>query len=945
MFVRRGIVVCYTFALLTATGIKGQEPSSQLYGSIAVQPFYNISQHSSDDWFGTGIAVTIAARLEASGITTITLSSPTDSENTSSSDSVARTLGAQWTINGSYQRLGERLRITARLLEISSRAVQRTITLDGLTKDLFSLQDRLATELTAGLGDSTLRSPEPEQPPDQSVQGSAGTQSLPADPTSPATARPEPSQQSNGATQIGILAGRPSIRPTRISTPPLIDGSLDDSVWQQAARITEFVQQTPTDGAAATEQTEIFVTYDNNNLYFGVRAHYSDIELIRANRTDRDQTFSDDTVAFYFDPFVDQQRAYVFSVNGYGVQADSLLESSAQQSMATGNSSSATRPGSGGSSPGSGRGGMGAAIAASMGGPPIGDTSWDALFSTSGTLVEDGWTAELMIPFKSLRYPRRDPDEPHRWGFQVTRTIPSKNEAVVWAPVSRGIAGFMTQMGILEGLTDLSSSRNVEILPTFTSIQFGSLDKATGAFPTETQPEGAVNLKYGITPNLTADFTYNPDFSQIQSDIPQIEANQRFPLFFPELRPFFLEGQEIFTVPGQVNLLHTRTIVDPRYGAKLTGKVGNTTLGALVANDEAPGKVNDLTDPAFGKTSQIFVGRARYDLYAESSVGLIATDRQFLNGYSRVIGADARFRLGRTSALTFLYAGSEHRDKEGVERSGPTAHVAYNRQGRNLSYGASVDTVDPNFWTDTGFVHRVDTRSIRTNASYRWWPGNKVISWGPLASYGRIYDFSGVLQDEQTSIGMMSTLSNNIITIANLNRDMERYEGVEFTKTQAFLGGAVSASRRLSAGGFLILGDQVRYSDTPFLGTAVSSTAFLGLRPMARLNTDLTLTTSRLHDPRVDELVFDVKILRTFTTYQFTNRFLLRNIMQYNTLNKTLGANLLFTYRVNAGTVFFIGYDDHYEQGNLLDAVRYPTSALQRTNRAFFTKLSYLFRF
>ena len=114
---------------------------------------------------------------------------------------------------------------------------------------------------------------------------------------------------------------------------------------------------------------------------------------------------------------------------------------------------------------------------------------------------------------------------------------------------------------------------------------------------------------------------------------------------------------------------------------------------------------------------------------------------------------------------------------------------------------------------------------------------------------------------------------------------------------------------------------------------------------MARLNADLTLTTSRLHDPRVDELVFDVKILRTFTTYQFTNRFLLRNIMQYNTLNKTLGANLLFTYRVNAGTVFFIGYDDHYEQGNLLDAVRYPTSALQRTNRAFFTKLSYLFRF
>ena len=152
------------------------------------------------------------------------------------------------------------------------------------------------------------------------------------------------------------------------------------------------------------------------------------------------------------------------------------------------------------------------------------------------------------------------------------------------------MAGFLTQMGLLDGLTNLSTSRNLEILPTLTAIRYGSLDASTGSFEEATQPEGALNVKYGVTPNLTADFTYNPDFSQIESDTPQIEVNQRYPLFFPELRPFFLEGQEVFTLPGQINLLHTRTIVDPRYGAKLTGKVGNTTLGILVANDEAPGK-------------------------------------------------------------------------------------------------------------------------------------------------------------------------------------------------------------------------------------------------------------------------------------------------------------------------------------------------------------------
>ena len=371
---------------------------------------------------------------------------------------------------------------------------------------------------------------------------------------------------------------------TRTSRPPRVDGRLDDAVWQEATRITAFVQQQPRDGAPATEETEVFVAYDANNLYFGVYAHYSDPVLIRANLSDRDRTFNDDTISFYFDPFLDQQRAYVFSVNGYGMQGDSLLDS-------RGGSSGG---GGGGGGRGAGRGvgsivgGFGAALARATGGLPRGDVTWDALYESGGMLVEDGWTAELAIPFKSLRYPTRRAGEAHRWGFQIVRTIPSKDETDVWAPVSRDVAGFLTQMGLLDNLTNLSTSRNLEILPTFTAIQFGALDAGTGRFDEETQPEGALNVKYGVTPNLTADFTYNPDFSQIESDSPQIEINQRFPLFFPELRPFFLEGQEIFRVPGQTTLVHTRTMVDPRYGAKLTGKIGNTTVGVLVANDEAP---------------------------------------------------------------------------------------------------------------------------------------------------------------------------------------------------------------------------------------------------------------------------------------------------------------------------------------------------------------------
>ena len=211
----------------------------------------------------------------------------------------------------------------------------------------------------------------------------------------------------------------------------------------------------------------------------------------------------------------------------------------------------------------------------------------------------------------------------------------------MWAPISRDVAGFLPQMGLLGGLADLSTSRNLELLPTFTAIQFGALNPETGGFDEETQPEGALNVKYGVTSNLTADFTYNPDFSQIESAIPQIEVTQRFPLFFPELRPFFLEGQEIFAVRGPATLVHTRTIVDPRYGAKLTGKVGDTTVGVVFANDEAPGLRDDPLDPALGQSAQVFIGRARYDLYAESYIGATVTNRAFMDGYSRVGAMDA----------------------------------------------------------------------------------------------------------------------------------------------------------------------------------------------------------------------------------------------------------------------------------------------------------------
>ena len=519
-----------------------------------------------------------------------------------------------------------------------------------------------------------------------------------------------------------------------------------------------------------------------------------------------------------------------------------------------------------------------------------GDRSWDALYETGGTVVDDGWTAEMAIPFKSLRYPS---NQTHRWGFQIARRIRGKDETVVWSPMSRDVSGLLPQMGVLDGLSGLSTSRNLEILPTATAIRVDSLDRSSGGLTDEAQPEGGVNLKYGVTSNLTLDVTYNPDFSQIESDRPQIEVNQRFPLFYPEMRPFFLEGQEIFNMPGPVNFVHTRTIVDPRYGGKLTGKVGNTTMGVLVANDEAPGNLGDAfrdNDFRYGKTADVVIGRVRYDLYAESHIGAIVTDREFLGGYSRLGGLDGNFRLNDATSIGFRAITSQNRDcgswggqgcQEAFDDTGGNMFdVGLRSNGRNLTYFVAGYTIDPEFDTAVGFVRRRDIKAGTGNVGYRWWPESWLINWGPTFNYTRNWSFENVLEDEMANAGVNFSFAKNIRVNAGYSRDMERFGGINFDKEYYSLGGNVSTIRELSIGGFFSYGDQVRYDlsnpANSFLGTGGRGGVFMSLRPFSRLQSQVNISTSNLIDPFSDTEIFDVKIYRALTTFQFTDRLLLR---------------------------------------------------------------------
>ena len=504
-------------------------------------------------------------------------------------------------------------------------------------------------------------------------------------------------------------------------------------------------------------------------------------------------------------------------------------------------------------------------------------------------------------------------------------------------------------------------SRQISIILLVAPGAFGSLD-THGAFVTDkAQPEGGVNVKYGITSNLTADFTLNPDFSQIESDRPQIEVNQRFALFYPELRPFFLEGAEIFSVFGPINFVHTRTIRDPDWGAKVTGKVGRTSVGFLAANDAAAGSVAGLAGPDGSAAANVVIGRARYDLYAESHIGAMVTNRDFLGGYSRMALADGNFRLGRTQAVAFSAVQTDNRDLDGLDSRGTLFDVNYRLQGRHWNIFNGTYLLSPDFQTDVGFVQRTDQQRNVTTVGYRFWPESWVINWGPSVTYGRNWNFDNVLEDEQLQGSLNTTFANNISGSVSVSRDMERYLGVNFDKIGYRAFGRISSSRKYSVGAFYRYGDEVRYQENPFLGRGGSGGMFVTLRPTTRFQSQLNLNTSRLIDPRVDPsvadpLVFDVTILRALSTYQFTDRLALRNIAEFNTLQRTMGLNMLVSYRVNAGTVFYIGYDDRYRQadrilgedfdGDGISDYLFPSiTTMQRTNRAFFTKFQYLFRY
>ena len=453
----------------------------------------------------------------------------------------------------------------------------------------------------------------------------------------------------------------------RLDTPIVVDAVLNEDAWQQAARLTDFSQYSPVDGRPAENATEVFVFYTSTTIYFGIKARAVP-GAVHATLANRDKIDADDSIQIFLNPFNDGRQALVFAVNPLGIQADGTLVE------------------------GSGNRG-GALFSALESGREVTDLTPDYVFQSKGRLTDEGYEIEVAIPFKTLRFPQA---RVQTWALNIVRRVQSSGLEDSWTPAQRAKSSFLSQSGSLDGLNDLKRGLVLDLNPVVTANADGAASGTRWAYQ-GSRPEVGGNIRWGVTPNLTMNGTVNPDFSQVEADAGQVSFDPRVTLFFPEKRPFFLDGAELFNTPN--NLIYTRRIAAPDAAVKLTGKASNTDIAVLSA-------VDDMTTSGSGADRSVFnIVRLQHSLRGPSKVGLAYTDRIDGRDSNRVFAGDARLLFGSIYNLQ-LQAGVSRTERGGAAKTAPIWQAIFNRDGKHFGYRYDVTGVHEDFEAGSGFISR-----------------------------------------------------------------------------------------------------------------------------------------------------------------------------------------------------------------------------------------------
>lgn len=749
---------------------------------------------------------------------------------------------------------------------------------------------------------------------------------------------------------VPFLHAAPSIQIPRIDTPPTLADfeamKPDARVSQSMLKVTGFIAREPADGAEPTQNTDVYLGYDNHNLYAVFICWDKEPDKIRARMTRREDIFSDDSAEIMIDTFNDARRGYAFAANPLGIQWDALWT----------------------------EGSIGNGRPADFSGF---DDSFDTVWNSEGRLTGQGYILLMSIPFKSLRFPNTDKQE---WRIILNRSIPRTNENLFWPRITNRIQGRFNQAATATGL-DLSRSRNIQLIPYGLLRGFRDIDQRDPANPffesRTLQPEAGLDAKFILHDSFVLDATINPDFSQVESDQPQITVNQRFEVFFPEKRPFFLENSNYFTSP--INLVFTRRIGHPEFGLRLTGKTGPWAVGVLASDDRAPGEALSPTDPHAGDRATFTIARVSRDILNQSTIGATYTDREFGGGYNRVGGIDANLKLNSNWRLQGQAVTSSTVDAvAGTSSAGPGYKVDLERSGRQFNLQSLYVDYSPGFVTETGFVNRVDIREQVINASYFFRPEGKfLISYGPTLQQFNIWDHRGTALDYFAFPGFRVDMARSTyINVHPFAYDDVRLRPLDYSTLsrvtaypQPFWGieGGTSWLKQIDFTAFFVSGKGVNYDpaagQAPTIGHEDQANLTLTFHAYGRLRIDNAYLLEHIRERDAHLTAVTNHIVRSKWNYQFTRDLSARVILQYNAVlsnptisslspTKNFNADFLITYLIHPGTAIYVGYNSDLENLNRNLAVDPVTGFILTTprgyindGRQFFVKASYLFRF
>jgi hypothetical protein len=710
----------------------------------------------------------------------------------------------------------------------------------------------------------------------------------------------------------------------RIDAEIQIDGRLDEPVWErEAARFSMDIEVMPAENVPAPAKGECCLMYDKNHLYAAFRAYDPNPDQIRAHLSDRDEMWNDDLVGVLLDTFNDENRGFAFFANPLGVQGDEIFSKGGSQE----------------------------------------DQSWDAIWNAAGHMTDFGYVVEMAIPFRAMQF--QPSEEEQIWGFAPLRIYPrSRRHQISGFPIDRDqMQCLLCQLPKIKGFAGAEPGRNIELDPTITGLRSdqrtpfpsGSLEKD------KAQADMGISGRWGFTNNLTLSAAVNPDFSQVEADVAQLEINKQFALYYPEKRPFFLEGQDFFETPFRA--LYTRSIADPDWGLKVSGKEGPHALGVFSARDSITNLIfpgpQGSNSASLSQSTFANVLRYRRDVGPSSTLGLLVTDREGESYHNRVGGLDGLLRLTKSDTVTFQLLGSHTAypentamtyDQESEGLSGYAGRIEFQRQTRSYIVFGEYADIHPDFRADLGFMPQVGYRQFEVGGGYLYFGDSDSFfsQIQAVANYDQANDYDGHLLEKEGEavLSMQGPLQSRLNFV--LGGREKIFQQKSFSQFFNHIMLSFKPTGGISANLSLSYGDEIDYSH-------IRAGKYLQINPGIRMNLgkhfflsgDYTNYRLNIGGSRL----FMVHLPQVKVIYHFNQRAFFRAILQYQQVSRnqdlylfeidpdteTLFSQLLFSYKLNPRTVLFLGYSDNYLGFDGVD--------LTQKDRTFFLKIGYAWTF